>query len=304
MKFFKHIYQKPKVATLYKKVKDISVDDIEKGLKLFVLQKVLPLYKKHGEIKMFEGGIGPGTFTFPFARCLNEIGVNRGYIYGIDNSLTMLELFEENMEKLYSLDKNVKIAYGYSDLEYKLPYLKNEFNIVMLAWVLHCLNDWKKALTNVKEILKEEGLLVIAFRDDEWLKALSGEFEYPFHTLPKYVIEFWQYYYNIRKNLNIPVDNRVKLLFKSPEVEKELENLNFRNMESRLIPWKWQYSVKDFLFFIKEGVWTALGSGVNKEQRSILHDKMSVWLKEQDVNPEEQVQINVTLNLCSWCHYG
>lgn len=304
MKSFKHIYLRSKVANLYKKVKDISEDDIENGLRLFIQQKLIPLYKKYGEIKLFEGGIGPGTFTFPFARCLSQIGVKRGYIYGIDNSLAMLELFRKKFESFQTLNKNIKIAYGFGDLEYKLPYLEDEFNVVMLAWVLHCLNDWKKVLLNVKGVLKEDGLLIMAFRNDEWLKVLSGEFEPTFHKLPQFVIQFWQHYYGLRKSLNIPVDNKVKLLFKPPDVENELMSLGFGNMESHLISWKWQYSVKDFLLFIEEGVWTALGSGVSKEQRRILYKKMHIWLKEQSINPEEQVQIDVVLNLCSWQYLG
>mgnify|MGYP006305310769 CR=1 FL=1 len=97
-------------------------------------------------------GCGTGYFTVPAARIVGE----EGWIYAIDTSPRMLDELRIRMkgEKL----SNVEILHSG---EYRIPVQKGSCTFVLLSAVLHEVENKRKFLSEIKELLHPEGTLAI-----------------------------------------------------------------------------------------------------------------------------------------------
>ncbi len=111
------------------------------------------------EPKLLDIGCGTGRATISIAKRLK----NGGRIYGIDIydssiiSGNSLETVKHNA-KIEKVEKKTEFLYG-SALD--IPFGDDEFHLVNSAFVLHEFHDKKKALNEIKRILKSNGIFCL-----------------------------------------------------------------------------------------------------------------------------------------------
>lgn len=94
-------------------------------------------------------GAGTGYFTLPLARKVE------GSVYALDTDSSMLELIKSKalQENIFNI---VPVLGGTA----KLPLPDETIDIVLASLVLHEINPLAKTLSQIKDVLKENGILV------------------------------------------------------------------------------------------------------------------------------------------------
>ena len=101
---------------------------------------------------ILEIGPGSGTFTFEVAE---HVGDN-GRVYAIDIQKSIVTALAEKVEKLGVENVSVRHASAY-----ELPYPDRYFDRVFMVTVLGEIPDKRKALMEIKRVLKDDGLLAV-----------------------------------------------------------------------------------------------------------------------------------------------
>jgi ubiquinone/menaquinone biosynthesis C-methylase UbiE len=101
---------------------------------------------------ILEIGPGSGTFTFEIAKHLGDDGC----VYAIDIQESIVTALGEKVEKLGVDNVSVRQASAYH-----LPFSNGYFDRVFMVTVLGEIPDKRKALSEIKRVLKNEGLLAI-----------------------------------------------------------------------------------------------------------------------------------------------
>lgn len=130
-----------------------------KQLKIFLKTEIDPAFAKRAEYifsaierlrpqKILDAGCGRGFYVkalsfYDFPKEIHGIDINSEYI--------------KKAEKLALSDKRIKIAEGSI---YKLPYKDNFFDVVICSEILEHLTDEKKALQEIRRVLKPGGSLI------------------------------------------------------------------------------------------------------------------------------------------------
>ena len=113
-------------------------------------------------------GSGPGFFTIPMAQTTGE----KGLVYAVDSSQTMLNCLKENIAKSEVNPNIIKIVN--SDVCHTgIP--KESVDLVLVANVLHEVEDKKAFFQEVRRISKPTALIV----DVDW-KKIQTEYGPPF----------------------------------------------------------------------------------------------------------------------------
>ncbi|MFP4562193.1 MAG: class I SAM-dependent methyltransferase [Spirochaetia bacterium] len=97
-------------------------------------------------------GCGTGYFTLPAARIVGEGGT----VYAVDTSRRMLEGLKSRIKEEEL--SNIEIIHSG---EYRIPVEKKSCSFVLLSAVLHEVEDKRKFLSEVKELLHPEGTLAV-----------------------------------------------------------------------------------------------------------------------------------------------
>jgi ubiquinone/menaquinone biosynthesis C-methylase UbiE len=103
-------------------------------------------------MKILEIGPGSGTFTFEIAKHVGDDGC----VYAIDIQESIVTALGEKVEKLGVDNVSVRQASAYH-----LPFSNGYFDRVFMVTVLGEIPDKRKALSEIKRVLKNEGLLAI-----------------------------------------------------------------------------------------------------------------------------------------------
>jgi len=296
----KHIYKSPVVANHYDKsfVRSVPLEDFNRWVNSILSTH---LSSTQTSINIFEGGIGTGFFSIPTIEYMNKIG-QKGYFYGIDNSDAMLNvLFKKDTLKKLQTDYADKIALGYGDLEKKL-YLPNFFfDISILAGIFHCLYDINSALTNVINILKKNGYLILVLKTDDYTKIQSGQ-KLDNSEINESYSAFWNYYYNIREKNGIALDPRYCFVFDTDKVKDEVAkhtNGKLAYLETIKFSWNTVASFNAMTQAIKYGSSFALGQGVPNRIKKELTQIMSKWLSTNHLM-KENTQIEHQMEALVW----
>jgi ubiquinone/menaquinone biosynthesis C-methylase UbiE len=100
-------------------------------------------------------GCGSGAFTPFIARTVGE----KGKVYALDIQADMLKQLENKLSRPENKDiKNIKLIEGNA---YELPFDNNSLDLVNMVTVLPEIPDRKKALQEVKRVLKPGGILAV-----------------------------------------------------------------------------------------------------------------------------------------------
>ncbi len=101
---------------------------------------------------ILEIGPGSGTFTFEVAE---QVG-DDGRIYAIDIQESIVKALGEKVEEMRIDNVDIKQASAY-----ELPFSDRHFDRVFMLTVLGEIPDKRKALSELKRVLKDDGLLAI-----------------------------------------------------------------------------------------------------------------------------------------------
>ena len=104
-------------------------------------------------------GCGPGFFTLPLARLVGT----RGLVYAVEANPTMLRHLRDNVRKTGANDGRIKVVRA-DVSRTRIPAASAD--IVLLARILHDIEDKKAFLREVKRICKPGGKVV----DIDWKK--------------------------------------------------------------------------------------------------------------------------------------
>ncbi|PGT80510.1 class I SAM-dependent methyltransferase [Bacillus sp. AFS040349] len=136
-----------------------------KRRELVAPEQVIKELKVNQENVIADLGAGNGFFTIPLARATIQ------RVYAVDIEEKMLNLLKEN-----ATSENIdNIQYILSDLE-NISLNNEVVDKVLVAFVVHEIPNLKKALSEFKRILKQNGTLLIL----EW-EAIEMEMGPPLH---------------------------------------------------------------------------------------------------------------------------
>jgi len=101
---------------------------------------------------VLEVGPGPGTFTIEAAKRVGE----KGKVFAIDIQPTVISKLNSRLQRDRIANVTTKVASAY-----QLPSSNNTFDRAFMIAVLAEIPDKKKALLEIKRVLKDNGLLAI-----------------------------------------------------------------------------------------------------------------------------------------------
>jgi len=104
---------------------------------------------------VLEIGCGSGAFTTFVAKAVGE----KGKVYALDIQPEMLKQLEKKLSKPENRGiKNIKLIL---DSAYELPFSNDSLDLVYLITVLEEIPDRKKALQEIKRVLRRGGILAV-----------------------------------------------------------------------------------------------------------------------------------------------
>jgi len=101
---------------------------------------------------ILEIGPGPGTFTIEAAKRVGE----KGKVFAVDIQPIIVSRLNSRLQREGIANVMTKVASAY-----ELPFSNNTFDRVYIIAVLAEIPDKKKALLEIKRVLKDNGLLAI-----------------------------------------------------------------------------------------------------------------------------------------------
>lgn len=101
---------------------------------------------------VLEIGPGPGTFTIEASRRVGE----KGKVFAVDIQPSMISILNRRLQRDKIGNVTARVASAY-----ELPFSNRTFDRVFMITVLAEIPDRKKALLEIKRVLKDDGLLAI-----------------------------------------------------------------------------------------------------------------------------------------------
>jgi len=225
------------------------------------------------KVKIIDLGIGTGFVSLKLAKKLSQIFSHSIEWYGVDivKDLSYLKgklkqegatFFKKNGWEVFKFPLNKKqynmltfFLKENFDLERSdMEELKQEFNIVYAPWFFHHLIEWKKVLTKVYEILKDDGYLIIQFSGGIF-KGYDGDISSINHknkaeTPVKYWKAFWgeiisAIRYNWIEQTDISANN-YSLLFEHLEEFGHLWERVSKGGEKKVIEFDFDAQIQDY----------------------------------------------------------
>jgi ubiquinone/menaquinone biosynthesis C-methylase UbiE len=127
--------------------------------------------------KVLDLGCGPGIY----AGILIKKGAS---VKGIDNSETLIKIAKKEAPE-------AEFTLGSAE---KLPFKNSEFDIVLAALVLGHLDDWNKALKEVRRVLKKGGTFVFSNYNPVIESTVKEKWLFrKFRVIKNYFDEKWKY---------------------------------------------------------------------------------------------------------------
>lgn len=242
-----------------------------------IFDKVESLKKKKRSYMILEAGMGTGRFTRPLAFTM-EKRYPQSRIVGIDSSEMMIK------EARKFITSNTSIEYLNHNICNNLPYDHGFFDASISFYVYHCIINWKQALNNIIQVLSNPKILIFIREKSQWGYYLDDRFGDIATTNATYY-SFWKSYFDYRKQ-------------KAPLPEFDISASNLRELtrylkakgfyhEHKLSKHIWERDInfQESLISIEFGLFTKLRTGLTKNDRTHLKNKMKRWLIEHDIEP-------------------
>jgi ubiquinone/menaquinone biosynthesis C-methylase UbiE len=143
-------------------------------------------------MQVLEIGPGPGTFTIEAAKRVGE----KGKVFAIDIQPAVISRLGNRLQREKMVNVMTKVASAY-----ELPFSDDAFDRVFMVAVLAEIPDKKKALLEIRRVLKYDGLLAIGeFLPDpdyprrktvvRWCKDAGFELAGEYGSVLHYVLTF------------------------------------------------------------------------------------------------------------------
>lgn len=144
------------------------------------------------EMQVLEIGPGPGTFTIEVAKRVGE----KGKVFAVDIQPTVISRLGNRLQREKIANVTTKVASAY-----ELPFSDDTFDRVFMIAVLAEIPDKKKALLEIRRVLRYDGLLAIGeFLPDpdyprrktvaHWCKDAGFELTGKYGSVLHYVLTF------------------------------------------------------------------------------------------------------------------
>jgi len=132
-----------RVASIYDATRLLPADVVER-----LVSRVVAATRAGPSTRFLEIGVGTGRIAMPF--------VERGYEYtGVDISCQMME----QLRAKASHARNLRLIEA--DVT-ELPFPDGSFDVALTVHVLHLVPEWKKALQEIRRVLRPAGYFVQA----------------------------------------------------------------------------------------------------------------------------------------------
>ena len=148
-------------------------------------------------MKVLDLGCGSGAFTTSIARAVGE----KGRVYAVDIQPKMLKQLENKMSKPENKDiRNIEMKIADA---YELPFENDSLDLVSMVTVLQEIPNRRKALQEIKRILKSGGFLAVTeflVDPDYPLKSTTSKIcSAEGFVLDEALGNFWNYTVRFRK---------------------------------------------------------------------------------------------------------
>lgn len=129
-----------------------SKNPLIKYIHLGKLKKVIDLIPKKKNIKILDAGCGEGHLLFEVSKLIDS----SNKLYGTDILDVALEKAKERVKGG---------SFSLQNLE-SLNFKNNSFDVIMCTDVIEHIPNYKKVLSELKRVLKEDGTLIISFPNE------------------------------------------------------------------------------------------------------------------------------------------
>lgn len=283
------LFKDKRIADIYEDTRSVPLD-VVRGIAGSVIDQAP---KK--EVALFEGGIGTGRFSIPLARLLDKEG--RGFLLGADNSTAMLDKLEAKLEEAEQKKLEERLAYGYADLEKRLPYPSCFFDGCLLGMAYHALDNWKTATEEVLRVLDHQRRLFIVNWPGPWVSCMFNSPDPG--DIDRRVVEFWREYYRFRKSRGLSLPDRLERIYNLEEVNSFLAEKGLNEKKTEEFSWGSTWSFAEMLEAVKEPIYS-FNIDIKERERLRLHRHMKDWLEKQGIDGKEQIEIEKRMKLTSW----
>ena len=290
-----HIYQREVVAKYYDRsyIRDFPLSGFES-----TVRKVLDycLAEHPGPVNLFEGGTGTGLFSIPVVDYLFRRD-SESTFFGVDNSQPMLNVFfQKPAIQTYQRIHPQRISIVYNDLEQPLGLPQANFDIILLAGVLHCLNDPQSCLRQLDQLLKPGGYLIMVFKTDDFTRMQSGVGYTNSDSDSKYG-KFWRQYHELRDKVKVKIDPKCRFVYDvylAHEIINRLLNKKYCFLKTEQIKWDSIANYAKMIFSIEHGLTFATGQGVDPKLQEKLGAEMKKWAA---INSMQNMEILIEHNM-------
>ena len=114
-------------------------------------EKVIDILKIGRGMKILDFGCGSGNYAIPIARAVGPAGK----VYGVDKDIDELKRLWKRVQREGLINVQIILANENISLD------KSSVDVVLLFDVLHHINDNKKLLENLYNMLKSNGILSV-----------------------------------------------------------------------------------------------------------------------------------------------
>ena len=244
-------------------------------------------------MRIIEGGCGTGRFTLPLFDLFKEISPD-WLFWGVDNSKQMLK---PAYEQFNTMDDGLKNHIRYGEMCLNQPFIFHNgfFDIFILASVIQCLMQYQNTLDEINRVMHEKGFIWVAWRNDEWLKLLSG-CEYAPKNLDGFLVGITRAFHEYRKEFGVPVDERARLQYDPSPAFDYLGEKGWKLIKKIISTAREDITTSKLRMSFEKGLNTGTGSGLPEGVREKIYQRLRTEYPELEQDSHVQ-QVEVKVNL-------
>lgn len=253
-------------------------------------------FNKKQPYHLLDIGVGPGGLTIPLLEYFISKGIDI-YLDAFDASVEMIEKLNDRIRaSAYesAIEKKMRVWINDAELELNAkPNARNQYDTVIITFVLYYLKDLPRFLQNLARILGPHALLIQAQEIGDFI-CLDNNF----NALGKDTLftKFWKTYFKKRERFN-KWNPALSVSRFEPVLSSlaEMDSLNL--LKTREFLWDVTLSYEEILPWLEYSPFAALGSGLDPENKRQLKNEMQQWLKQRGVNLARKFQISNGIKL-------
>jgi len=222
------------------------------------------LIPENEKLNFLDIGAGTGIFSLPL---LEKITLKNKFINydAIDMNKKMLLFLEKKVKNINRENIN------FNPIHYKIKNninLSKKYDIIFCAGIQHKINDWEILLSNLTQHLTRDGILIIGFRTDKWLKLVFGkkidEKYFISHPISKIIKNYYDYLKKNKCSLSPNQLDKLSRIYDLHKTNKFLESIYLKPKKKFVIRWQTKFTFEEICNLIKQKKHTSF-SFVKKE---------------------------------------